>query len=297
MAPISALLAVVFLMTSLVRSSELTALFASGYGLFRILGSVLTFLVFLTITLFWFGDQVLPRSMDKRYYIYYVEMKKQPNRYSKTKQKNIWYKTEKAIIHFNEILSPNNVAGVQLFFVDPKWKLINYYEAEDLILDEDIWVLKNGQKTEYVDKTEKFEMTNFDKLALPAVAQLKNMKISGEATENLSIKDLRSLIKQNQRIGLKNYDLKVIFYSKFSFVLATLILPFLGLCATSIDRRGGSMFLSASIGGFMVLAYWILYSSGLSLGKTGMVPPAVAAFTVPTLGFILISVLIRRVLK
>lgn len=298
MAPISALLAMVFLMTRLVKSSELTALFAAGYGLFRILGSVLVFLIFMTIGLFWFGDQVMPSAMDKRYYLYYVEMKKDPNRYSKTRQKNIWYKTEDAFIHFNEILSPKNVAGVQLFFVNPdQWQLQSHYEAQTLTLNDGIWVLQNGAKSEYDQKTDKFQVSHFKEVVLPAITQVENMQISGEATENLSIKDLWSLIQQNARIGLQNHDLKVTLWSKFSFALTVLILPLLGLALTSVDRRGGNAFLSASIGGFMVLAYWILYSSALSIGKAGFIPPFIAAFSVPLLGFLLITVLIQRVLK
>lgn len=297
MLPISCLLAMVFLMTRLVKSSELTALFASGYGLSRILGSVLVFLCLLTAGMFWFGDQVMPSAMDKRYYIYYVEMKKDPNRYSKTRQKNIWYKTEEAIIHFNEILDPKNVAGVQLFFISPDWQLSSHYEADNLILNDGVWVLLDGQKSEYDDKTEKFKVSKFKESVLPAITQVENMQISGEATENLSLKDLWNLIKQNARIGLKNHDLKVIFWSKFSFALTILILPLLGLAMTSVNRRDGNAFLSGSIGGFMVLAYWILYSSALSIGKAGFIPPAVAAFSVPLLGFVLIALLIQRVLK
>lgn len=298
MAPISALLAMVFLMTRLVKSSELTALFASGYGLFRIIGSVLVFLVFLTVGMFWFGDQVMPTAMDKRYYIYYVEMKKDPNRYSKTRQKNIWYKTEDAIIHFNEILSPNNVAGVQLFFIDPEsWRLQSHYEAKNLTLKDGVWVLTDGQKSQYDKTSEKFRVSDFKEAVLPAVTQVEDMQVSGEATENLSLKDLRHLIRQNERIGLQNHDIKVIYWSKFSFALTALILPLLGLSMTSVDRRGGNAFLGASIGGFMVLAYWILYSSTLSIGKAGFIPPFAAAFMVPMLGFILIAALIQRVLK
>lgn len=297
MAPISCLLSMAFLMTGLVKTSELTALFASGYGLVRILGSVFLLLILLTVGIFWFGDQVMPAAMDKRYYLYYVEMKKDPNRYSKTRQKNIWYKTEDAIIHFNEILNPKNVAGVEIFFIDQNWQLRSHYEAQNLQLNDSVWMLEKGQKSEYDEKTDKFKISKFKEAMIPAVTQVEDMQISGEATENLSIKDLWHLIRQNERIGLKNHDLKVTLWSKFSFALTVLILPLLGLSVTNLDRRGGNMFLSASIGAFMVLAYWVLYSSLLSIGKAGYVHPLAAAFFVPAIGFLLILLLIQRVLK
>lgn len=297
MVPVSALLALVTLVSGLVRTSELVALNSLGYSLFSILRGVLFLLVFLVGFLIWTGDVLIPFAMEKRNYIYYIEMKKQPGIYAKTKTKNIWYRTKSAIIHFETVLDDTHILGAHIYFVSPEWKLIRMIEAQSLVVQSQVWKLKGVKDSNYIPESEAFQVQSFDNLEIPALTQLENMKMSGNATDYLSSRDLIEIIKRNQEIALDTTQLKITLYSKFTFALSVLILPFLGLCTISTNRRSGNAMLSGAIAVVIVFVYWMLYNSALSYGKAGVLPPLLAVVIVPLLVVIAIGFAIRRVLN
>lgn len=297
MIPVSALLALVSLVSGLVRTSELVAMHSLGYSLQSILRYVLWFLFLMVFFLVWVGDVLIPYSMEKRNYIYYIEMKKAPSRYAKTKTKNIWYRTKSALINFENVLDENNIQGVRIYFLGSNWNLIRMIESKNLVFDENIWRLKDVKDSQLMGGTDSFVLTTHKELDIPALTELESMKMSGNATDYLSTKELLALIKKNEEISLDTNQLKMTLYSKYSFALSVLILPLLGLCTVSVNRRSGNMFLSGAIAVMLVFIYWMLYNSMLSFGKGGAIPPLFAALIIPLLAFIGIVFAIRRVLN
>ncbi len=297
MIPVSALLALVSLISGLVRTSELVALHSMGYGMPAILRFIMIFLIFMAGFLVWTGDVLIPFAMEKRNYIYYIEMKKQPDRYAKTKTKNIWYRTKSAIIHFEDILDDQNIMGAHIYFVSPNWKLIRLIEAKSLKFNDNVWNLKNVKDTQFMPEQNTFQVSTLDELAIPSLTELKSMKMSGNATDYLSSKELWNIIQKNKEIALDTSQLKVTLYSKFSFALSVLILPLLGLCTVNVNRRSGNAFLSGAVAVIIVFVYWMLYNSALSYGKAGLLPPILAAMLIPIIAFLAIIFAIRRVLN
>ncbi len=295
MIPVSALLALVSLVSGLVRTSELVALNSLGYNMFSILRWVFVCLAFMFVFLIWTSEVLLPFAMEKRNYIFYVEMKKRPEFYQKTKTKNIWYRTKSAIIHFENVLDEKNVAGVRIYFVGSDWKLLRLIEAKNLIFSGNVWSLKNVIESRFLDNSEAFQVKSYDLLELPALTDLENMKMSGNATDFLSSKDLWKIIKRNQEIQLDTTQLRITLYSKFTFALSVLILPLLGLCTVNTNRRSGNAFLSAAVSVVIVFFYWILYNSAMSYGRAGHLYPIISVLIIPLLVLIAIGFAIRRV--
>jgi LPS export ABC transporter permease LptG len=297
MIPVSALLALVTLVSSLVRTSELVALHSLGYGMFSILRWILLFLVLLSFFLVWVGDVIIPSAMEKRNYIYYIEMRKSPGRYAKTKTKNIWYRTKGALINFENVLDENNVQGVRIYFVGEDWNLLRLIEAKGLTFKGPLWQLSGVKDSQLIADQQSFKLTQHEQLDIPSLTELESMKMSGNATEYLSSRDLRNLIQKNEEILLDTSQLKVTLFSKYSFALSVLILPLLGLCTVSVNRRSGNMFLSGAIAVLIVFIYWMFYNSFLSFGKAGAMNPLFAVIIIPLVAILGISFAIRRVLN
>lgn len=297
MIPVSALLALVTLVSSLVRTSELVALHSLGYGMFSIIRWILLFLVLLSFFLIWVGDVVIPPAMEKRNYIYYIEMRKSPGRYAKTKTKNIWYRTKGALINFENVLDENNVQGVRIYFVGENWTMLRLIEAKGLTFKGPLWQLKGVKDSQLITDQQSFQLTQHEELEIPSLTELESMKMSGNATEYLSSRDLRNLIQKNEEILLDTSQLKVTLFSKYSFALSVLILPLLGLCTVSVNRRSGNMFLSGAIAVLIVFVYWMFYNSFLSFGKAGAMNPLFAVIIIPLVAILGISFAIRRVLN
>jgi lipopolysaccharide export system permease protein len=299
MVPVAALLALVSLVAGFVRTSELVAMHSLGYSLPSALRSVIVFLILLVFFMVWVGDVIIPYAMEKRNYIFYIEMKKKPDSYAKTKTKNIWYRTKSSLINFENVLDENNVQGIHIYFLGPEWNLIRTIDAENLVLKSNVWTLKEVTDSQLLQDQGTFQITNHETLDIQALTELESMKLSGNAaaTEYMSSSDLWKLIKQNEEISLDTNQLKIYFYSKFTFALSVLILPLLGLCTVSVNRRSGNMFLSGAIAVLLVFVYWMLYNSMLSFGRSGTLSPLFAAIFIPILASVCIFFAIRRVLN
>ena len=297
MIPVSALVALIALVSTLVRTSELVAFNALGYSLLRVLRTVFCFIFGLFLFLIWSSDALIPHFMEKRNYIYFVEMKKRPDGYMKNKRKNIWYRTRESIIFFGQVLDNKNVEGVKIYFIDEQWNLNRFIEAETLSMKSSVWLLKQVKNSQMSLEQEIFQVSHYESLEIPALTELESMKMSGNATDYLSTSDLLSLIKKNKKIALDTSRLRVTLFSKYAFALTVIILPLLGLCTLSVHRRSGSSFLYPGGALFLVLFYWFLQSSILSYGKAGLISPFWAAFLLPLGSFICIFFAIRRVLN
>lgn len=297
MIPVSALLALVSLVAGLVRTSELVAMHSLGYGLFSILRYVLVTLVLMVIFLVWVSDVLIPYAMERRNYIYYIEMKKLPGSYAKTKTKNIWYRTKNALINFENVLDENNIQGVRIFFLGDGWNLARMIEADNLVFSESNWKLKKVKDSQLLSDLGTFKLEMHEELEIPALTELESMKMSGNATDYLSTKELWNLIKKNEEISLDTNQLKVTLYSKYTFALSVLILPLLGLCTVSVNRRSGNMFLSGAVAVLLVFIYWMLYNSMLSFAKGGALNPLLGVMIIPILALLGIIFAIRRVLN
>lgn len=297
MIPVSALLALVSLVSGFVRTSELVALHSLGYSMTSLLRSVLALLVVMVLFLIWVGDVLIPFAMEKRNYIYYIEMKKSPGRYAKTKTKNIWYRTKSALINFENVLDKNNVQGAHIYFFGSDWNLVRMVESKSLVFNQNIWKLIDVKDSQLISEEGTFRVNVHKQLDIPALTELESMKMSGNATDFLSTKELLSLIRKNKEISLDTSQLKVTLFSKYSFALSVLILPLLGLCTISVNRRSGNMFLSGAIAVLLVFVYWMLYNSMLSFGKGGLINPFIAAMIIPILASMGIAFAIRRVLN
>ena len=76
--PVACLMATLFTLSGLSKSNELTALFSMGVGLTRVALPILGAVAVVSAASFALGDQVLPRLMQKRNYVDYVEIKNGP---------------------------------------------------------------------------------------------------------------------------------------------------------------------------------------------------------------------------
>jgi lipopolysaccharide export system permease protein len=133
--PVAAMVGVVFTLSTLNRSRELTALFSLGMSLRRIVTPIF-FWVFIFVGLsFYVGDQVIPLTKKKRDYIYYVEMKKQPGLFSTVKTDKIWYRSGNSIFNIKLLDGENRTAyGVTFYYFSPEWKLQQVISAKNAIL-------------------------------------------------------------------------------------------------------------------------------------------------------------------
>ncbi len=278
--PVAALVGTVFTLSALNRSRELTALFSLGMSLTRVLVPVFFWVVILVGLSFYIGDQVLPVSKKKRDYIYLVEMKKQPSKFATVKTDKIWYRSDNIIFNIKLLDGEKKLAyGVTFYYFSPEWKLQQIIHSEKAQIMQDHWILKDGRITLFVDKDLSTPLVqNFESKRVAMNEELSDIQTTSSASDFLSFKDLGRYIDKNKEAGLDMTSFEVDYHNKLSFPFTILVMALIGVPFVTAHQRSGGAAKNIGLVLLMTFTFWVMYSSSMSLGRHGQIPPLIATW-------------------
>lgn len=279
MLPVACLLGTVFTLGNLGKANELIALFASGMSLARVSLSILISVFAISIVSFFVNDRVGPILNQKKNYVYYVEIRKQPGLYSTVKTDRIWYRSGNSLYNI-KTLQPEakRAMGLTLYQFDATWHLIQMLTAHSVHLEGTNWNLENGTVTIF-PKDSPVPMTQtFTRKTIKVEEDSKDLQNSGRAADSLSLSELDHFIKKNKSGGLDTTRYEVDYHGKFSFALAALVMSLIGIPFSVSKTRSGSTAFNVGITIGLAFVYWAFYSSGLTMGRHGALSPVLAAW-------------------
>lgn len=295
--PVACLMATLFTLSTLNKTNELTALFSMGMSLRRVAAPILISVVIVSIIVFFVGDQVLPRLIQKRNYVEFVEIKKRPGLYSTVKTNKIWFRTENILFNI-KTLSPETASaqGITLYYFDPAWQLTQLIAAARVEMKDNMWELKDGLVTLFASESS-FPLTkSFDTKTITMNEDLKDIQSTSNSSEIMSLRELGRFIDRNKEAGLDTLRYEVDYHAKFSFAFAAVVMSLVGVPFSVSKQRSGGTFMSIGICLLLAFLYWVGYSSGLTLGEHAVLPPVVAAWG-PNLITVAAAIYLLRRLK
>jgi len=290
MIPVACLMATLFTLSTLQRSNELVALLSMGTSLFRICVPILSIVIFISLTTFWLSDRVLPRLAQKKNYVLFVEIRKKPGLYSTVKTNKIWYRTENVLFNIKTLNADQAKAqGLTLYYFDSNWDLIQLITAQDVDMKEGKWDLKKGTVTLFT-KESSFPLTRtFVDKEVSMNEDVSDLKSSSDSSAVMSLGELGKFIRRNKEAGLDTVRYEVDYHSKFGFAFAAFVMSVMGIpFSVSRKPRSGGFFVNVGLCLLLAFLYWSLYSSSLTLGSHGQLPPLLAAWA-PNLLILLVS--------
>ncbi len=297
MLPVSCLLATVFTLSTLSKTNELIALFSSGMSLARVSTPILSLVVLISGMSFWMGDRLLPIITQKMNYVKYVEIRKQPGLYSTVKTNKIWYRSNNILFNIKVLIPEKAQAqGLTMYYFNNTWQLIQMISADDVNLKGDTWELSNGTITLFESESDVPLTQAFQRKVILMGEDAGDLQSTSQTSDVLSLKDLGRFIQRNKEAGLDTLRYEVDYHAKFSFAFAAFVMSFIGIpFSVNRQRTGGA---GVNIGLCIILAffYWAAFSSGLTLGRHGALPPVLAAW-VPNIGMMVISLIFLVRLK
>lgn len=279
MLPIACLLGVILTLSTMNKANELVALFAAGMSLLRICVPMLLGVVLIAFLGFLMGDRVMPTMTKKKNFVFYNEIKKKPNMYSVVKTDRIWYRSKNAIFNIRT-LSPDGTKaeGLTLYFFSEDWDLLQMLTAKYVNMTSQNWQLQDGSVTVFAQDSS-FPLTSDYKTKSIVMAEdSKDLQSSGQTSDTLSQVELKRFIDKHKAAGLDTLAYEVDYQSKYSFAFAGLVMCLLGIPFSVGRARSGGTMLNVGISIGLVFVYYIFYSSGITLGQHGSLPPFVAAW-------------------
>jgi lipopolysaccharide export system permease protein len=148
MIPVAAMVATVFVLTSLNRANELVAFFSLGVSLLRLAAPILFWVLALCGLQLFLSDSVLPNFSREKNFIYFNEIEKKPHLYSTVKTDKIWYRSQNNIFYIQTLDERTHTArGFTLYSFSPSWELMQMTTARKAEIKGSTWILKDGSVT------------------------------------------------------------------------------------------------------------------------------------------------------
>lgn len=293
--PVACLLGTILTLSSMNKANELVALFAAGMSLIRISLPILAWVLLISGIGYLASDRLLPQATKQKNYVLYYDLKKEPHRFSTIKTDKIWYRSKNSIFNIKTLNAKGDGAqGLTMYFFNDAWDLVQMIAARQVKIEGSQWQLEDGAVTVF-SKDSSFPLTSqFKKKSIVMAEDSKDLQSAGATANMMSQKELEHFIDKNKDAGLDTVAYEVDYHAKISFAFAGIVMCLLGIPFSVGKARSGGTMLNVGICLGLVFAYYVFYSSGITLGQHGTVPPVVAAWTPNILMSVVGLVLLKR---
>jgi LPS export ABC transporter permease LptG len=285
--PLCSLVAVLITFGALNRSSELTAMKATGVSLYRVVVPVLVMALMLSAALFAFDDFYLPAANRRQEALRSIIKGKPAQTFLRPDRQ--WISGQSgptgtpARIFYYQFFDPykNVFANLTVFEFDPNsFVLTRRIFATSAHWDErvDRWVFENGwQRTfagDSVVSYQPFTLSTFPEIR----EQPGYFKKEDLQSQEMNYRELSTYITDLKQSGFDTKRLVVQLYKKFADPLTTLVMALLAVpFALSMGKHGGLVGIATAIG--LAIAYWVVAGVFSAMGNVNTLPAFLAAWS------------------
>ena len=280
MAPMSVLLAVLITFSLLQKSSELIAMKATGFSIYRATLPVIVLSGIFAAGLFLFDQSYIPHT-NKRQEILRNQIKgKPPQTYLQADRK--WIFGESNQIYYYQVFDPDvdRFGGITVFEFDPAtFQLTRRIHADGAHWEPTLkkWIFESGWvrsiNAASIQEYRTFDVSTFKELGEDPSYFKKEVRQSSE----MDYEELRNYIQDLQQSGFDTVRLKVQLQKKFAFPLITLVMAILAVPFSAQGRRGGALAGIAIALGIAVV-YWVTAGLFEAMGNANQLPAMLAAW-------------------
>ncbi len=285
--PLCTLVAVLITFGALNRSSELTAMKATGISLYRVVLPVLVLTGLLAVALFTFDEWYLPAANRRQEALRATIKGKPAQTFLRPDRKWISGLTphngEPQRIFFYQFFDADRdlFANLTVFEFEPgSFRLTRRLFAASAHWDgrANDWVLENGwQRVFNGDAVTKYQP--FAQASFPEIHEQPNyFKKEDRPSQEMSYHELSRYVADLSQSGFDTMRLRVQLNRKLAYPLITFVMALLGIpFALAMGKRGGLASIATAIG--LALAYWVLAGLFEAMGNVNTLPAALAAWS------------------
>lgn len=276
-ATFSVLMATLLTLGVLSRDSEIIALRSCGISLFKVSLPMLSLGLVVSILLLINAEFFLPHCYARTEMIDQVKIKKNVDR-ARFKRNNIWFRSKSLILQAR-LYEPNtkSLIGVVVWDVDGFMNPVSRIDADTAVYKDGRWLLNSAVLRNFQSVTG-YAPHFIKTMELDLNLKTEDLQVLDKDADNLSIRTLKEYAENLQRGGYKAYRYLTMMHTKIASPFAALVMVLLGIpFALKSSRSGGiAKGIGVSIGiGFV---YFVVNAVLLSYGRSGLLPPVVAAW-------------------
>ncbi len=278
--PMSVLLAVLINFAILEKNSEITAIKAGGWSLYRVAVPILVAASALCVSLFLLQDYVLPYANARQDAIR-NEIKGRPPQTTKHLQRK-WIFGESGRIYNYEYFDGNKDSFVELHIYDvdmSKAGILRWIYAKRAWINTDgNWILEKGWLRDYLSNQSGFLNIERETFQFPEkAAYFKREIFQPKESSKLTYPKLKNYINYLTKSGYNAAELQVELNKKIAFPLSCLIMALVGIpFSFSTGKKGAFFGIGVSIA--IAISYWGISGVFEAMGIYGLLVPVLAAW-------------------
>ncbi|MBE0555661.1 MAG: LptF/LptG family permease, partial [Proteobacteria bacterium] len=214
---------------------------------------------------------------ERAEHIRLIEVQKQQSLGS-FKQEQIWYRRQKGIYNFRLFDVQNNVLrGITIYYLDQEMNLLMRLDAERGEWKDGRWLFRNIQITRF--ESDDFPtITKVDSQVVDIPETPEDFKVIQKDVETMGYGEMKRYIQKLQAEGYDATRYIVDLHGKIAFSLVSLILAVIGISFSLHSERSGNVTQGIGAGLIIGFSYWLVFAFGMSLGRSGTLPPILAAW-------------------
>ena len=280
MAPVAVLLAVLITFGLLEKSSELTAMKATGISIYRAALPVIVICGIFAAAMFVFDQLYIPHTNKEQEILRNQIKGKPPQTYLQADRK--WIFGLNNNIYYYQLFDPdtNQLGGVSIFEFDPNsFQLIRRIYGAHAHWEPSLnkWVFEQGWVRTLsgtsIQDYHTFDVATFNELREDPSYFKKEVKQSSE----MNYEELQRYIRDLEQSGFDTVRLKVQLEKKLAFPLITLVMAVLAVPFAASGRKGGAL------GGVVIaiaiaVVYWVTAGLFEAMGNANQLPAMLAAW-------------------
>ena len=274
--PIAALLSVLVTFGTLSRTSELTVIKACGVSLYRVALPVVLLSLCWSAALFALDQEILARSNRRAGAIDDAIRQRPPKTFSPLNRR--WVIGRDGSIYHYGFFDPrtDTLTGMTVYRLAPgAWRLASETYAATVTHDA-AWTAARGWTQEFPETGPPRRQT-FDRRAL-ALEPPEYFETEIADTEMMTAAQLRRAIGELSQSGFNYLPQAVELQRKLAFPFVTFVMTLLAVPFGVTTGRRGALY-GIGLGIVIALSYWFVMSVFIAIGKTGLLPPYLAAWT------------------
>jgi LPS export ABC transporter permease LptG/LPS export ABC transporter permease LptF len=278
--PMSVLLGVLINFGILEKSSEITAIKAGGWSLYRIAVPVFLMASGLCVGLFLLQDYILPYANVLQDDLH-NRIKGKPPQTSMRMQRK-WIFGEANRIYNYEYFDSNQRSFVDLNVYDidlENVKILRRIRAARAHIDRNgIWTLEDGWVRDYESDQPGFRRIAKETAQFPEKADYFEKEIfQPKESSKMTYPELNGYIKYLMKSGYNATELQVELHKKIAFPLSCVVMALLGVPFSFSTGKKGALFgIGMSIA--IAISYWGISGVFEAMGAYGLLVPVLAAW-------------------
>ncbi len=275
--PAAVLLASLIVCGILSRHNEITAMKANGISLYRLSLPILLIAAAVCVVVFFLSEWITPYTNERAEHIRLVEVQKQKSLGS-FKQDQIWYRGQRGIYNFRLFdVQSRALRGITIYYLDHDMNLLMRLDAERGEWKDGRWLFHNILITRF-PSGEFPTMTKVASQVVDIPETPDDFKVVQKDVETMGYGELKRYISKLQAEGYDATRYVVDLHGKIAFSLVSLILAVIGISFSLHSGRSGSITQGIGAGLIIGFSYWLIFAFGMSLGRSGTLPPLMAAW-------------------